>query len=79
MGEKPFGIDLPANAAILDCIDSHPDVLVRCASQFMFIPAVQRIGTMIEQGAFGRLMEVEVGFLHSSDLNPEKPINWPAL
>ena len=76
MGEKPFGIDLQANTAILECMESHPDVLVRCASQFMFIPAVQRIGKMIEEGVFGRIIEAEAGFLHSSDLDPDKPINW---
>jgi predicted dehydrogenase len=30
----------------------------------------------MEQGAFGKLIEVRAGFLHSSDLDPKKPINW---
>ena len=34
MGEKPFGIDLPANAAINAVIAGRPEVFVRCASQF---------------------------------------------
>jgi len=76
MGEKPFGIDKEANDAILDCIAKHPGLLVRCFSQFPFFPAVQRIGEMIEAGAFGRIIEVGAGFLHSSDLDPQKPLNW---
>jgi len=76
MGEKPFGIDKKANDAIVACIEKHPDLFVRCSSQFMFIPAAQRIGQMIEANAFGRIIEVNVGFLHCSDLNPAKPINW---
>ncbi len=76
LGEKPFGIDKPANDAILSCIREHPEVFVRCSSQMPFCPAVQRIGDMIEAGAFGRIIEVNTGFLHSSDLNPDKPINW---
>ncbi|HOV76909.1 MAG TPA: Gfo/Idh/MocA family oxidoreductase, partial [Sedimentisphaerales bacterium] len=48
MGEKPFGIDLEANAAILAAVDKHPDRFVRCASQWVFFPAAQRIGRMIE-------------------------------
>jgi predicted dehydrogenase len=76
MGEKPFGIDLPANLAILAALAAHPDVFVRCSSQFPFFPAVQRIGDLLESGAFGRILEVNSGFLHSSDLNPDKPINW---
>lgn len=79
MGEKPFGIDRTANAAILAAVEKHPKCFVRCASQFLFFPAVQRIGRMIEVGAFGRIIEVNVGFLHSSDLNPNKPINWKRM
>lgn len=79
MGEKPFGIDKKANDEIMACIQKHPDCFVRCASQFMFFPAVQRIGEMIEADAFGTIIEVNVGFLHCSDLNPDKPINWKRM
>jgi len=75
-GEKPFGIDRAAYDAIAACLRRHPRVFTRCCSQFPFFPGVQRIGSMIEQGTFGRIIEVEAGFLHSSDLNPAKPINW---
>ncbi|UCD52972.1 MAG: Gfo/Idh/MocA family oxidoreductase [Phycisphaerales bacterium] len=76
MGEKPFGIDRSANDAILAGIERHPDCFVRCASQFIFFPAVQKIGAMLEADAFGRIIEVNAGFLHCSDLNPDKRINW---
>lgn len=76
MGEKPFGIDLAANRAILRAMADHPNVFVRCVSQFPFFPAVQRIGQLIESGALGRIIEVRSAFLHSSDLDPLKPINW---
>jgi predicted dehydrogenase len=79
IGEKPFGIDKKANDAIMACIKKHPDRFVRCSSQFMFLPAVQRIGQMIEAEAFGRIIEVNAGFLHCSDLNPAKCINWKRM
>ena len=79
LGEKPFGIDKPANDAIVACIAAHPDVFVRCTSQFPFTPPMQRIGRMIEADAFGRIIEVNSGFLHSSDLDPDKPINWKRM
>lgn len=79
MGEKPFGIDQAANEAILACAARHPEVFVRCSSEFPFFPAVQRIGRMIEEGQFGRILEVNAGFLHSSDLDPEKPLNWKRM
>jgi predicted dehydrogenase len=79
MGEKPFGIDRKANEAIMAAVRRRPECFVRCASQFVFFPAVQRIGRMIEAGAFGRIIEVNAGFLHGSDLNPQKPINWKRM
>ena len=75
-GEKPFGIDLNANAHILATIRSHPDILVRCSSELPFFPGAQRILQYIREERFGTILEVEAGFLHSSDLDPNKPINW---
>ncbi|MCK5528595.1 MAG: Gfo/Idh/MocA family oxidoreductase [Kiritimatiellae bacterium] len=79
LGEKPFGIDKAANDAIMDCINKHPDVLVRSSSESPFFPAMQRIGKMIEANAFGRLIEVNSGFLHCSDMDVSKPINWKRM
>ena len=79
LGEKPFGIDKPANDAIREAIAERGDVFVRCSSQFPFFPAVQRIGRLIDSGGFGRVIEVNAGFLHSSDLDPDKPINWKRI
>ena len=76
LGEKPFGIDRDANGRISEEISGHPGLLVRCSSEFPFYPGAHRIVAAIASGAFGRIIEVEAGFLHSSDLNPEKPINW---
>jgi len=79
MGEKPFGIDLAANLRIQSALAKHPGVFARCSSESPFFPAVQRIGRMLEQNAFGQIIEANTGFLHSSDLDPEKPINWKRM
>ncbi len=79
LGEKPFGIDKKANDTINECIRQHPEVFVRCSSEFPFFPPMQRLGEMIEADAFGEIVEVNSGFLHSSDLNPDKPINWKRI
>lgn len=79
VGEKPFGIDLAANETIMQCIADNPDVFVRCTSHFPFFPAMQELGRMIEDAAFGQIIEVNSGFLHSSDLNPNKVINWKRM
>jgi predicted dehydrogenase len=76
MGEKPFGIDLAANTAIMECITKHPEVFVRCSSEYPFVPAMQRLCGMIQNDEFGAIIEVNTGFMHSSDLDTSKPINW---
>ena len=79
MGEKPFGIDKAANDSIMACLARHPRVFARCSSESVFFPAMQRIGAMLEADAFGRVIEVNSGFLHCSDMDPGKPINWKRM
>ncbi|MBZ0299082.1 MAG: Gfo/Idh/MocA family oxidoreductase [Anaerolineae bacterium] len=79
LGEKPFGIDLAANEAILSEIQRQPNVLVRCSSEFPFFPGPQRVFQAIQASRFGKIIEVECGLLHSSDLNPNKTINWKRM
>lgn len=55
LGEKPFGIDREANAAIRVALAKRPNVFVRCSSEFPYFPAAQRIVQAAHSGAFGRL------------------------
>lgn len=79
LGEKPFGMDAAQNAAIVAAIADHPDVLVRCSSEMPFFPGAQRVIEFIKSGAVGEILEVESAFLHSSDINPDKVINWKRM
>ncbi|RPH45107.1 MAG: gfo/Idh/MocA family oxidoreductase [Planctomycetota bacterium] len=79
LGEKPFGIDLPAATAIVDEVKKNPKTFVRCSSEFPFAPGPQRVIKAIQENRFGRIIEVNCGFMHSSDLNPDKPINWKRM
>lgn len=79
LGEKPFGIDRSANGAILQEVSQHPELTVRCSSEYPFFPPVQRIVQAWHGGEFGKIFHVDVGYLHSSDLNPDKPINWKRI
>jgi predicted dehydrogenase len=74
--EKPFGIDLEACETIIKVMSENPNILVRCSSEFPFFPAVQRIAKLLQSNFFGQIIELRAGFLHSSDLDPTKPINW---
>ena len=79
MGEKPFGMDMEQNNKIIDAINRHPESVIRCASEFPFYPACQMMINYIKEGKTGRILEVRTGFCHSSDMNPDKPINWKRI
>jgi predicted dehydrogenase len=76
LGEKPFGIDMAANSQIVQALRGRPDVFARCSSEFPFVPGAYRIIKYLNENRFGKIIEVEAGFWHSSDMDPNKPINW---
>ena len=75
LGEKPFGIDPQAAGAIAHRVGSS-DVFVRCSSEMPFFPGAQRAIRMIASGSLGRIVDAQFCFLHSSDLDVDKPANW---
>lgn len=75
LGEKPFGIDLPAARRIVAAVDASP-AFVRVSSEMPFFPGAQRAIAYAASGALGEILEVRSGFAHSSDLDRSKPINW---
>jgi len=79
LGEKPFGIDKKANEAILQASREHPEVIVRCSSEFPYFPAMKRMIQWLEEHRYGQIIEVRSGFHHSSDLDLTKPINWKRM
>ncbi len=73
--EKPFGIDLAAARRLRD-LSAQLGRFVRVSSEFPFLPGAQRAHRLAASGALGRIIGVRCAFLHSSDLDPDKPINW---
>lgn len=75
LGEKPFGIDPGACSTIVDAL-ADSSAFVRCSSEMPFYPGAQQAISFLQQGGAGRLIEADFAFLHSSDLDLHKPINW---
>ncbi|MEM9158101.1 MAG: Gfo/Idh/MocA family oxidoreductase [Verrucomicrobiota bacterium] len=73
--EKPFGIDLEAAQAIADAAETKGS-FVRCSSEFPFLPGPQIALDYLAKNDCGKILEIEFGFHHSSDLDPEKTANW---
>lgn len=75
LAEKPFGIDLEAARRIRDEANQLGR-FVRVSSEFPFLPGVQRAIQAWHSGGLGKIISIRNSFLHSSDLDPTKPINW---
>ncbi len=75
LGEKPFGIDLEASEEIT-AEAFRLGRFVRCSSEMPFLPGPQRVVSEVRSGRLGRIFEIKAGFLHASDMNAGKPINW---
>ncbi|PYB70403.1 Gfo/Idh/MocA family protein [Rhizobium wuzhouense] len=79
LGEKPFGMDREQNQAIMAMLAEHPELIVRCSSEMPYFPGAQKVIALAASGQMGEILEVEAGFLHSSDIDPNKPINWKRM
>ncbi len=79
LGEKPFGMDREQNQAIMAELARHPELIVRCSSEMPYFPGAQKVIAMAASGEMGDILEVEAGFLHSSDIDTNKPINWKRM
>jgi len=75
LAEKPFGIDVGA-ARRIRAEAARLGRFVRVSSEFPFLPGAQRAFRLAASGELGRVIEVRSALLHSSDLDPGKPINW---
>ena len=76
LAEKPFGIDAAAADAVLRAIDEAPASFVRVSSEMPFFPGAQWAVDYVRSGALGRVIEAKCTFLHASDLDTAKPLNW---
>lgn len=76
LAEKPFGIDGDAAQAILAAAAEHPESFVRCSSEMPFFPGAQLAIDYVRSGALGTIVSARNSFLHSSDVDVNKPVNW---
>lgn len=79
LGEKPFGMDQAQNRVIRAALEARPEVFARCSSELPFYPGAQKVYRAAANDELGDIIDVEAGFLHSSDLNPNKAINWKRM
>jgi predicted dehydrogenase len=76
LAEKPFGIDGAAAEAVLAAMAENPSSFVRVSSEMPFFPGAQLAIDYVLSGALGQIVSARNSFLHSSDLDVQKSINW---
>ncbi|WP_314456034.1 Gfo/Idh/MocA family oxidoreductase [uncultured Microbacterium sp.] len=76
LAEKPFGIDRAAADAVVAAIHETAGSFVRVSSEMPFFPGAQWAVDYVKSGALGRIVEAKCTFLHASDIDVNKPLNW---
>ena len=80
LAEKPFGIDLRANQAILAACAGSSGGAGALLLRISVLPGrLPHRGVDARQGALARSSRSRPAFWHSSDLDPRKPINWKRM
>src|SRR4051812_13101190 len=75
LAEKAFGIDFGAAGKIFVGVKKSGR-FGRCSSEISFFAGPQRVVQAVASGKLGRMIEIRSGFLHASDMDPTKPVNW---
>jgi predicted dehydrogenase len=73
--EKPLARNL-SEAEEMSNASRSSDSVVQIAFNYRFIPAVTQAKSMIMDGFLGDTLVFRAQYLHSSYLNPERPISW---
>jgi predicted dehydrogenase len=73
--EKPLALNLPEAEEMRSAALSS-DSVVQIAFNYRFIPAVARAKSMIQRGFLGDTLIFRAQYLHSSYLDPQRPISW---
>lgn len=73
--DKPLATSYEETKEITSVLDQY-DVITQMALQYRFFPATMRAKELIEEGRIGRIMSFRGCYLHSSAIDPKKPLGW---
>jgi len=73
--DKPLATSYEEAKEIVSLLDKYNSV-TQMALQYRFFPATIRAKEIVEEGRIGKIMSFRACYLHSSGINPNKPIGW---
>ncbi|PCJ63135.1 MAG: hypothetical protein COA73_05600 [Candidatus Hydrogenedentota bacterium] len=75
--DKPVASSYADCKPILAALDKAPDDLVtQVALQYRFYPCTMRARQLISEGRLGKIYSFRATYLHSSSIDPDKPLKW---
>lgn len=73
--DKPLATSYEESQEILAALDRY-GLITQMALQYRFFPATMRARELIEEGRIGKIMSFRGAYLHSSAIDPNKPLGW---
>lgn len=73
--DKPLTTNAAESQEILKVLDQYKQT-TQVALQMRFYPAVMRAKELIEEGKLGKIFLYQCDYLHSSGIDPKKPLSW---
>ena len=73
--DKPLATSYEEAKEIVSLLDRY-DLVTQMALQYRFFPATMRAREIIQEGRIGKIMSFRACYLHSSAINPKKPLGW---
>ena len=73
--EKPLGINYKESDELTKRVNQK-SLINQVALVYRFLPAIAKTKALIEEGFIGQVISFDAQLLHSSYLNPKRPMNW---
>ncbi len=75
--DKPLAASYAECREVVEAVRARgPAVVTQVALQYRFLPATMRARQLIDEGFLGRIWSFRACYLHSSSINPKKPVTW---
>ena len=74
--EKPLAMDLAEAKEVLECANSHPELVAQMCFEYRYTPATLRAKQLILDGFLGRVYSVRTVYLHAGNADPKRPSYW---
>lgn len=73
--EKPLGINYTESKELSE-LSKRLNLINQVALVYRFLPSIAKTRAFLKKGVLGKVISFQARLLHSSYLNPNRPINW---